>query len=121
MEAHAQVPNLSHGQPQGFGLGRSVVQVPAQLEHPAIKGPRSLYVADTEVGVYAMGHPQSKEADVKTLHVQTYGGNAWNAPRATGSEAAPTVLASGLAEAQMARVMANIPIAQIQRQPGGDA
>ena len=55
-----------------------------------------------------MGPVPPTEETVNALHVQKHGGGGWHVPRATGPTATPTVLASGLAETQMTRVMANI-------------
>ena len=117
VEPHAPMPNPSHVQPHSLGLGPSVVQVPVQGEYPSFEGPPPPYVADAEVGAHAVGQPPSTEAAVNALHVQEYGGNTWNAPRATGTGATPTVLANGLAKAQMARVTANIPMPKYNGHP----
>ena len=64
-----------------------------------------------------MGQPLSREAAVNALRMQKYRGDSWNAPRLTGTAAAPAVLANGLADAQTAIVMANIPTPQYSGNP----
>ena len=64
-----------------------------------------------------MGQVTPTEAAVNALHVQKYGGGGWNAARATGATATPTVLANGFAEAQMTRVMANTPLPKYSGNP----
>ena len=54
---------------------------------------------------------------MNTLHVQKYGARGWHAPRATRTKVTPAVLANGLAEAQMTRVMANIPMPKYSGNP----
>ena len=64
-----------------------------------------------------MRQPLSTEAAVNALHVQTYRQNVWIAPRAKGTAAAPAVLANGLVEAQIAQLMANIPMPKYSGDP----
>ena len=71
--------NHSQRQPWGLELGRSVVQE----EYLAIEEPPPQYVADTEVGTYAMKECLSTEAAVNALHMPKYRGSTWNAAQAT--------------------------------------
>ena len=109
MGAHAVMPHPSHMQPEALSFGPSVVQVPDEGEYFAIVGPVPPCVADAWVGAYTAGQPPFIEAAVSALQWQKYRGNAWNARRVTGTAAAPAMLGNGLAEAHLARVMANIP------------
>ena len=95
---------------QGFGQSLLGSSAPAQGIHLAIEGPQPPYATDTDAGVCANGQIPPTEAAVTALHFQRYGGGGWNAPRATGTTANPTVLANGLADAQTTEVMANIPM-----------
>ena len=95
--------------PQGFGQSLLGSVAPTQGEYLAIEGPPPPYANGANAGAHAMGLAPPTEAAVNALRVQKYGGGGWPAPRATGTTATPTVLANGLAEAQMTRVMGNIP------------
>ena len=64
-----------------------------------------------------MGPTPPNEATVNALHVQKYRGHGWYAPQATGATAKSTALAIGLAESQMTRVMANIPMPKYSGSP----
>ena len=90
--------------PQRFWqrLLRSVA--PAQEVYLAIKGSPSPYANNADAGAYTMGQAPPIESAVNALHMQKYGGGRWNAPRATGTTATPTVFFNGLAEAKMTRV-----------------
>ena len=116
--APSPVPQLT-APPVNLGFGPTVVN-----EHLTIEGPPPPHVADLAVHDHAMGQslppmgqPLPPDAAVNALQVQKYGGNTWSAPRTTGTAAAPAMLANGLAEAQMARVMSNLPMPKYSGSP----
>ena len=90
---------------------------PAQEVYLARKGTPSPYANNADAGAYTMGQAPPIESAVNALHMQKYGGGRWNAPRATGTTATPTVFANGLAEAKITRVMGTVPIPKYSGNP----
>ena len=111
MFGSAEVP------PQGFGQSLLESGARTQGEYLPIDGPPPPYAGSANAGAQAMGPAPPTEATVNTLHVQKYGACGWHAPRATGTTVTPAVLANGLAESQMTRVMANIPMPKYSGNP----
>ena len=83
---------------------------PTQVEYLTIEVPAPPYTNSANARAHAVGPTPPTEATVNTLHVQKYGGGGRHEPRATGATVTPTILSNGLAEVQMTRVMANIPM-----------
>ena len=90
---------------------------PTQGEYLTIEGPQAPYANGANAEAHTIGTAPPTKATVNTLHVRKYGGHGLHGPRATGVTATPTVFANGLAEAQMIRFIADIPMPKYSGNP----